>query len=380
MARGGGFHAHPETIEAHASRTEDRASQLHGHAESIGGTSMSGNALGSIGSGLTGSLTSRYQHAGQAVHTAGDRMNHIATTERTNAGNYRESESANESRFRGIMSGDEPQFRRDGHISTDPNTPPPSSGGTKPQSVPTLTGIDPKTGKKVSFTPDQVQSVPLRDSKGNLVGVSFPTKPSDPTAVPAWAGKNRTSDQQFRPAQQTPPANPGAGPGWAFQQPQSTPWSNTGTPVYVHAHANQNSFGVNVNTGTATNPNWQTVGINGETHGQVIAANQHYQQAAGANPNSPLVLMSCSSGKPGGTAAGDAANYLHTHGDGRDVYAPTGTGLRWMDGKGGPNSYYGVAQTTDAAGNTVPGSFRHYPGSPPAPANPTPPSGGGSTP
>jgi hypothetical protein len=62
------------------------------------------------------------------------------------------------------------------------------------------------------------------------------------------------------------------------------------------------------------------------------------------------------------------AAYLHSHGDGRDIYAPTGTGVRRINPAAG-TSNYGVADTVDAAGNKVPGSFQHYP----APAPPAPP-------
>jgi hypothetical protein len=229
-----------------------------------------------------------------------------------------------------------------------------------------LVGRDPKTGQPVRFQPGDVQSIPLHDGNGKLIGVSFPTKPDDSTKVPQWAGLNRTSDAQFSPAHQVPPpptAPPGTKPKWAFDPPQTAPWSTSGTPVYAHAHANKNNFAVTVNG--------QKVLIDGTTHGQVIAGNQHYQQAAGANPNSPLVLMSCNSARPGGSAASGAAAYLHGHGDGRDVYAPTGTGLRVTNPNTGTSSY-GVAETVDASGNPVPGSFQHYP-APPPPAPPAPP-------
>ena len=371
---GRGFQAHAPTIEEHAGRTENRAAQLHSHADSIGGTSLPGHALGSIGGGLTGSMTSHYQQAGSAVHDAGNRMSTIASTERTNASNYRNVEADNAQRFRSIMA--------DGQgvrVGRDPNTPPPSPGGsTTPQSAPTLHGTD-LNGNPVTFTPGQVQSVPLRDSNGRLVGVSFPTKAADPVDVPQWAGmNNRTSDQYYLPAKQTPSATPGGAPTWSWQPgPQTTPWANAGTPVYVHAHADPTGYDVQVNTGTAANPNWQVVGIDGTTHGHVIAGNQYYQQAAGANPNSPLVMMSCSAAKPGGTAAADAAAALHAGGDTHDVYAPTGTGLRFMD-PAANTSWYGVEETTDINGNPVPGSFQHYPAPPPPPAAPAPSSGGGT--
>jgi hypothetical protein len=402
---GRGFRTHAPTLEQHAGRTEDRASQLHQHAQSVGGTSMPGNALGSLGSGHASTLNSHYQRAGTAVRGAGDRLNGVAANERTNAANYRNAEADNEARFRSIMTDPTPPGTPAG---SRPSTPPPTPPAA-PVAPPPLYGIDPKTGKRIPFQPGDVDSIPLHDSNGKLVGVSFPTKPADSTAVPQWASSNRKSDSEYRPARINPPpaagpttpagapypprpgassGGPAGGPGpartsrpprparpapkWSFDPPQAAPWAGAGTPIYVHAHANPKHFAVNVNG--------QMVLVDGTTHGQVIAGNQHYQQAAGANPNSPLVLMSCSSGKPTGTAAGDAAAYLHSHGDGRDVYAPTGTGIR-MTGTG--VSQYGVEETVDAAGRPVPGSFRHYPPPappPPSPSLPSPPAGGGSTP
>jgi hypothetical protein len=413
---GRGFQTHAPTLEQHAGRTEDRASQIHQHAQSVGGTSMPGHALGSLGSGHASALNSHYQHAGTAVRGAGDRLNGIAGNERTNAANYRNTETDNAARFRSIMSDPTPTGSP---ANSRPSTPTPATPATPTPAPPPppLYGIDPKTGKRIPFQPGDVQSIPLHDSNGKLIGVSFPTKPADSTAVPAWAASDRKSDSEFRPARiaPPPPAAPttpagapypprpsgatggptGAGPArtsrpprparpapkWSFDPAQATPWSTAGTPVYVHAHANPNHFAVNVNG--------QTVLVDGTTHGQVIAGNQHYQQAAGANPNSPLVMMSCSSAKPGGTAAGSAAAYLHSHGDGRDIYAPTGTGIRMTNPVTGV-SQYGVEETVDASGRPAPGSFQHYPPPPPPgpptpppapiPAPSAPPAGGSSTP
>jgi hypothetical protein len=381
MAGRGSFRAHPATIEEHAGRVEGRAQQLHSHADAIGGTSMSGNALGAIGGSLTGSMTSRYQAAGAAVHNAGNQMSTIASRERGNASTYRDVEDGNVARFNAIHRGSPPPTIRGAQDSTDtdPNTPPSSpGGGTTPQS--SLQGVD-RQGNRVSFSPGDVQSVPLHDSNGRLIGVSFPTKPTDSTNVPRWAGMNRTSDSQFSSATKPPPPQTPSGPApsWSFQPPQTAPWATSGTPVYVHAHANQNIFAVNVNTGTAAAPNWTTVRIDGTTHGQVIEGNQYFQQAAGANPNSPLVMMSCNSARPGGSAASDAAAYLHGHGENRDIYAPTGTGVRRMDPSTN-TSYYGVGETVDASGNPVPGSFQRFPAPPPPPQAPPTPAGSGSTP
>lgn len=225
-----------------------------------------------------------------------------------------------------------------------PTNPPPSNQPpTNPPPV-QLTGNNPATNQPMTFRPDQVQSIPLRDSNGNVIGVSYPTKPTDATKVPAWAGKpNRTSDASYIPDYNN---TPGGG--------KPAPWSGQ-TPFYAHAHANPNHFAVNVNTAAPGQPpNYVKVHIDGTNHGNLLQSNSHFQNASGANPHRPVVYMSCGSGNPAGNAAASSANVVHGGGHSGDIFAPSGSGVR-ITGKNN-NSYYGVKPPATGG----PGEFNKF--------------------
>ncbi|MBP2325037.1 uncharacterized protein YukE [Kibdelosporangium banguiense] len=229
-----------------------------------------------------------------------------------------------------------------------PSAPTPTPGPNSP-SIGTgpMQGTAPN-GQKYNFSPNQVQSVPLKDSNGNTIGISYPTKSDDVTNVTDWAGKpNRHSDGSYLPDY--------ASGGKASKKPsKQAPW-NGNDPFYVHAHANPNKFSVNVNTAAPGQPpNWQKVRVDGNTHGQLVNSNQHFQAASQANPQRPVVYMSCNSGNPTGNAASSSASTVHSGGHAGDVFAPTGTGSRVTNGN---NSWYGVKPGTDGSGGTIPGEF-----------------------
>lgn len=236
--------------------------------------------------------------------------------------------------------------------STSSGNPTPSTSNATPStSTPTPSTSQPTTisgslnGKPFTFRPDQVQSVPLKDSNGNVVGISFPTKPTDVAAVTDWASKKRKSDTSYLA---------GFDPKKKKYTNTNAPWGQD--PFYVHAHANPNKFGVNVNTAPQGQPaKYEMVAVDGKNHGQLVSGNQHFQAASQANPKQPVVYMSCSSGHPGGNAASSSANTLHGNHQG-DIFAPTGTGWRIP---GNTSSYYGVQDTTHN-GNPVPGEFKKF--------------------
>lgn len=98
MAKGK-FTAQPDTIDSHAARTSQRATQLHGHAQGIGSTSLSPTALSSLAVDTGTKANGTYQHASSVVAGMSNRMNNISSTEKTIAGNYRETESSSRDRF-----------------------------------------------------------------------------------------------------------------------------------------------------------------------------------------------------------------------------------------------------------------------------------------
>lgn len=98
--KGRGFQAHPPTIEAHASRTEDRADQVEGHGQNIGSNSLHGQALGTLGGGTSNHANRTFQQAGSAVAGMSSTMRGHASTERAVAGRYRTNEENTASLFR----------------------------------------------------------------------------------------------------------------------------------------------------------------------------------------------------------------------------------------------------------------------------------------
>jgi hypothetical protein len=103
---GSHFRVHTPTLTEHASRTDQRAEQVRGHAQSIGSTSIPGHALGNLGGYTVESANSAHHHAGQVVSDMADHLSSTADTERTTAGRYDEAEEVNTQRFRAIGGGE----------------------------------------------------------------------------------------------------------------------------------------------------------------------------------------------------------------------------------------------------------------------------------
>jgi hypothetical protein len=209
----------------------------------------------------------------------------------------------------------------------------------------TLSGAN-RWGFRRNFTPGDVKSIPLKDSSGKVVGVSFPSKRSDKQTVTQWAGSaNRTSDRNYLKYY------PKNDPSGKTQTRVPAPWNS---PFYVHAHANPDQFAVKLKKKHF----WETSGmrtitVDGATHGKIVTGNQHFQNASAANSNRDVVYMSCSAGSSSGNAAGSSTNVLRDAGHQGNVYAPTGTGVRETKG---PDSNYGVEP--DSAGGL--GEFKRF--------------------
>ncbi|WP_460695853.1 hypothetical protein [Nocardia thraciensis] len=212
-------------------------------------------------------------------------------------------------------------------------------GGGSENSSTFLHGTD-ANNSIIRFSPDDVSSIPVRDPSGGLLGVSFPTKDGDAKIITEWASQGvRTSDHVYLPLphdlidgmDRGVPLHTFADktPDWAFK-PSVTPWSKdvkrTGfSPVYVDAHADGSSFGIGVHPGGADKSESIPVTVDGATYGRVLEANRYFQSALGEKPGSPLVLLSCDTGKPGAVSAESLADRLQNEaGIRRDVHAATG--------------------------------------------------------
>ena len=206
-----------------------------------------------------------------------------------------------------------------------------------------LPGMD-RSGRFHRFRAEDVVSAPLKDRDGKTVGVTFPSRRGDVGSKQRWTRADfRSGDKVHYPFWRT---NPGATkPKWAFGRRRQSPWADGAenrNPVYVHAHADNRTFYVKVKTGRWSK---KTVQIDGHTYGEVLADNQHLERAFAAHPDSPIVLLSCSPAKSGGSAAADLADHLHTRGglSSTDIYAAKGDVMtRTSLDKGEKSSLMGV--------------------------------------
>ncbi|WP_157113787.1 hypothetical protein [Nocardia gamkensis] len=182
-----------------------------------------------------------------------------------------------------------------------------------------MVGGDLRSGQFVRFQADDVITVPLTDSRGNVIGVSFPSRRGDVGSKKRWArAKFMSSDHVHYAFWKEDPA--AKKPKWVFGRRRPAPWADT-DPVYAHAHADARTFHVSIKTGR-----WgsKPVQIDGATYAELLAANKHLAQALDTRPG-PLVLLSCSPARPGGSAAASMSGHLHSRTNiDRDVYAAKG--------------------------------------------------------
>ncbi|MEU7768583.1 hypothetical protein AB0B25_26235 [Nocardia sp. NPDC049190] len=228
-------------------------------------------------------------------------------------------------------------------------------------------------GKMVSFTPREVKSIPLKGADGRVIGTAFPSKPTDEKGVPAWASseidvagiKAKGSDFAVVPAHEIPPPTGEGGRWFDYGEPQDAPWiddimTSGRLPIYAWAHANPEQFVVSVNKGSWLRPKWMNLHIDGETYGRLLSTDKHFAQAAGANPGASVVMLSCESALPGGSAARAAAERLHQDGAVTgNIYGANGDVIL-------PNTdnnnlaQLAVVQKYDAAGTPLP-LFEQFP-------------------
>ncbi|MFC9434750.1 hypothetical protein [Nocardia sp. NPDC057030] len=183
-------------------------------------------------------------------------------------------------------------------------------------------------GKPVSFQPEDVKNVPLKDADGETIGVMFPSRPGDDTSGKWASAPTRNSDttvtRAFVDLEETRATN---NPSFSAEKPETAPWAQGLTPkrpVYAEAHGETDVFMVKAKLGSRLLPRWTTVTVDGETYGKILATNEHFTRAAGASPDAPVVLVSCQVGDEA-MVARSTADYLHRTGvTTGDVYAPKG--------------------------------------------------------
>lgn len=99
------FKASTSEINAHASRTRQRAEEIQERSRAVGSNSMGEGVLSSLAGSTVGSINATQQRAGAAMDNLAGRFTTNATNERSNASAYDEVESDNEQRFTNLMEG-----------------------------------------------------------------------------------------------------------------------------------------------------------------------------------------------------------------------------------------------------------------------------------
>jgi hypothetical protein len=196
-------------------------------------------------------------------------------------------------------------------------------------------------GDRYQFDYQDVTYDRIFSRNGNLIGVSFPTLPTDRSTVRDWAGKrDRTSDRMvyYVNAQTTRQAGSASETtSYSIDDSYDAPWDRR--PVYVHAHGTNEFFHISVRvTDRSGRSVSQRMKVDGQTFAKILLNNRHYVEAASNTSRDYGLLMSCISGHPQGSAASDMAAYLHSQGWNQSWFAPTGLSFRLLNIPGSPNA------------------------------------------
>lgn len=218
-----------------------------------------------------------------------------------------------------------------------------------------LDGLDAR-GNFYRFDHRDVRANGLRDADGNMIGISFPTRPEDIARVTAWAAApNRTSDVEVYTVTMSGDVRRRE---LTAEAVSPAPWSSR--PIYIHAHATNAFFDIPVDTGDAV----RVLRVDGTVFGMILRRHPGFQEAVRNTPGRDGLLMSCSSGHPDATAAAEMAQFMHRAGSTRTWHAPVGNGVRMRPGA--TTSAYGSTQSWDLHGNEVPAGFVSFPPPPEA--------------
>ncbi|WP_280443395.1 hypothetical protein [Nocardia brasiliensis] len=180
-----------------------------------------------------------------------------------------------------------------------------------------LTGINVGTGASHSFEISSIESVPLADAAGKIIGVKFPSQQDQTGNWVRWANADfRSSDRYFGVGEPVvTPAQDGDQVHWDLPEAKHAPWDTGGPPpTYVFAHSTADGKVAVRSTSEDGTPT--DVLVDGHTFGHVLAANNHYRQAIETNSRTTV------SGICHGDASAQAmAEKLWESGIDTDVYS-----------------------------------------------------------
>ncbi|MEV0056371.1 hypothetical protein AB0H34_38540 [Saccharopolyspora shandongensis] len=206
-----------------------------------------------------------------------------------------------------------------------------------------VVGRNVDTGEEVRFDPGEVQSWELKDSNGDLIGITFHSDADKREDIQTWTEIGGTADK----VNYSSPLSEDAVQGMSEEEweasakkPVPLPWDSSlgpgQNPITINAHATATTVEVTWTDGT-------TVAVGGEAFAKIVAKPAIFktlcEQQSGA---ASYQLLACESGKlnkPGGSAF-DFQQALSKLGHGGTVFAPTG--VLFIEFKPGPSSPFTV--------------------------------------
>ncbi|WP_328410996.1 hypothetical protein [Nocardia sp. NBC_00403] len=191
-----------------------------------------------------------------------------------------------------------------------------------------LVGTDPLTGKSRSFEIGDIESFPLADSSGKVIGVGFPTR-QDENWVNWARADQRWSDRCYSTSEPVAVENPDGSRRLEFPEAKQAPWdSGEGQPpTYVFAHGTPDGeVAVRIPSESGETAN---ILVDKPSFGRILAANRHYRQAIEENSRK-TVAAGCYADSADAEAM---ASELWAAGIDTEVYAfkPATATLWWND-------------------------------------------------
>ncbi|MEV6429314.1 hypothetical protein [Nocardia sp. NPDC051463] len=165
------------------------------------------------------------------------------------------------------------------------------------------------------FTPDKILSAPIRDPERNVVGVNFPSNEHDSKLSLRFTPEAYEAvHREYRQGLKIDAEKEGDPPIWKLGKRIRAPWAKKEQLVFAKAHGNRDGYDIKIKVRSPgkIRARWITVGIDGPTHGLILASNKHFKDAVKNKPTATLIRWDCSTAA--GSAAPLSAQSLHSAG------------------------------------------------------------------
>ncbi|MFI0467239.1 hypothetical protein ACH347_24445 [Saccharopolyspora sp. 5N102] len=200
---------------------------------------------------------------------------------------------------------------------------PSTSDASEPEWV---VGRNADTEEEVRFDPGEVQSWELKDSNGELIGITFVSDADEREGIQTWTEIGGTADKvNYSSPLSADDVQGMSEEEWeaSAKKPVLLPWDSPlgsgQNPIPINAHADETAFEVTRTDGT-------TVAVGGEAFAKIVAKPAIFKALCEQQSGSASYqLLACESGKlnkPGGSAF-DFQQALSKLGHGGTVFAPT---------------------------------------------------------